>query len=165
MFYVKSKRSYFLFAPPLTPTTGPPQTIPHPRDQRAGLVLGGGGMVTGHASCGSEFVNSRVLFLAHYNWHVLIQLGNKIELGGVTRFVVYYSYQLPAATPWEWGWRWEQTAEVARCTSVNDRNSHVPWWRVCKVGCRWYVLTLLSISKFSYLVSIHFPWYWRGELV
>ena len=155
MYYIKWERSYFLFAPPLTPTTGPPQQdrlkqFPTPRTKGLDLSWGGGGMVAGHASCGSEFVNSRVLFLAHYNWHVLIQLGNKIELGGITsRSFVYYSYQLPAATPWEWGWRWEQTAKAARCTSINDRNSHVPWWRVCKVGCRWYVLTLLSKSKFS----------------
>ena len=42
-YFAISKRRYFLFAPPPplpTPGTGPPQTIPHPRARRAGLVTG-----------------------------------------------------------------------------------------------------------------------------
>ena len=149
----KIKGKLFIYLPYLLP---PQQDclkqFPTPGTKGLDLSWGGNGNRSNWTMhhVGVSFVNSRVLFLAHYNWHVLIQLGNKIELGGITsRSFVYYSYQLPAATPWEWGWRWEQTAQVARCTSINDRNSHVPWWRVCKVGCRWYVLTLLSISKFS----------------
>ena len=40
MYFAKSKRRYFLFAPPPTPGTGPPQTIPQPSARGAGLAPG-----------------------------------------------------------------------------------------------------------------------------
>ena len=48
MYFAKSKKRYFWFAPPPTTRTGLLQTIPHPWDRRAGLVSavarrGGGG--------------------------------------------------------------------------------------------------------------------------
>ena len=39
-YFAKSKTTYFWFAPSSTPGTELLQTIPHPRTQRAGLVLG-----------------------------------------------------------------------------------------------------------------------------
>ena len=94
MYYVKSERSYFLFAPPLTPTTGPPQTIPHPRDQRAGLVLGGNGNRSNwtihHVGVSLLILGCYFWHITIYYWHVLIQLGNKIELGGITILILLF---------------------------------------------------------------------------